>query len=268
MRFEFEEEGPMKMEGSPERGNSLTTALFLFQGNLKEQLSFAKYVICTTVDFLSDLRMVVACFLKDSIKYYGGGPTTIVSTETPENAVSKATVEKYQMMSKVEKTEERTTCDPFRVRLSFSLVEKLKMTIFGAFLVPVRFVSVFLAVNLAWALSSIGLVGLDNNNSNPVTGWRKQLQQIIGALGRLTCTCIGFRVSKTGTQVIASHSCLYFSPIEQASQSEAPVLVVAPHSTFFDALAVFWTGLPFVVNREENRRIPLIGKCIQFAAQV
>ena len=258
----------MKMEGSTERGHTLTTALFLFQGNLKEQLSFAKYVICTTVDFLSDLRMVVACFLKDSIKYYGGGPTTIVSTETPENAVSKATVEKYQMMRKVEKTEERNTCDPFRVRLSFSLVEKLKMTIFGAFLVPVRFVSVFLAVNLAWALSCIGLVGLDSNNSNPVTGWRKQLQQIIGALGRLTCTCIGFRVSKTGTQVIASHSCLYFSPIEQVSQSEAPVLVVAPHSTFFDALAVFWTGLPFIVNREENRRIPLIGKCIQFAAQV
>ena len=51
----------------------------------------------------------------------------------------------------------------------------------------------------------------------------------------------------------------------QVSQSEAPVLIVAPHSTFFDAMAVFWTGLPFIVNREENRRIPFIGKCIEFA---
>ena len=30
-------------------------------------------------------------------------------------------------------------------------------------------------------------------------------------------------------------------------------------------MAVFWTGLPFIVNREENRRIPFIGKCIEFA---
>ena len=43
------------------------------------------------------------------------------------------------------------------------------------------------------------------------------------------------------------------------------MLIVAPHSTFFDAMAVFWTGLPFIVNREENRRIPFIGKCIEFA---
>ena len=33
----------------------------------------------------------------------------------------------------------------------------------------------------------------------------------------------------------------------------APVIVVAPHSTFFDALAIFWSGLPFIVSREENK---------------
>ena len=107
-------------------------------------------------------------------------------------------------VEKMAQNEETTTCDPFRVRLSFTPAEKLRMTIFGVFLVPIRFISAFLALNLACTLSSIGLLGLDN--SNPVTGWRKQLQRVIHALGRFCCNCFGFQVSKTGTQVIASHS--------------------------------------------------------------
>merc|ERR1712032_1094841 len=90
------------------------------------------------------------------------------------------------MGKKVEKLaneEALSTCDPFRVRLSFSLAEKLQMTIFGIFLVPIRFISAFLALNLAWAISCIGLVGLDN--THPVAGWRKQLQ-------RVTCALVGF----------------------------------------------------------------------------
>ena len=200
---------------------------------------------------------------------------TIVSTKSPEHAllkkISKDNPEEDQMMTEIRKVEkmakkevETITCDPFRVRLSFSLAEKLKMAIFGVFLVPIRFISAFLALNLAWAISCIGLVGLDN--TRPVTGWRKKLQWVTCAFGRVCCMCIGFQVSKTGTQVCLScFSTFCISLFKQVSQSEAPVLIVAPHSTFFDAMAVFWTGLPFIVNREENRRIPFIGKCIEFA---
>ena len=193
----------MKMEDLT--GHILTPSLFLFKGNLKEHLSFAKYVVSTTVDFLSDLRSVVSCLLKDSIKYYWQGPT---STETPENALPKKfSKEEDQMMAKIRKIEktEKTCFDPFRVRLSFTLAEKLKMTIFGILLLPIRFISICMALNLGWALSCIGLVGLDIND-RPVTGWRIQLQQVISALGRLCCFCFGFQVSKTGTQVITSHS--------------------------------------------------------------
>jgi len=170
--------------------------------------------------------------------------------------VSKEKSQEDQMMMEIRKVEKKAKeegalCDPFRVRLSFSLAEKLQMTILGIFLVPVRFISAFLALNLAWAISCVGLVGLDN--TQPVSGWRKHLQRVTCFLGRVCCMCMGFQVSKTGTQV---------------SQSEAPVLIVAPHSTFFDAMAVFWTGLPFIVNREENRRIPFIGKCIEFAQAI
>lgn len=117
------------------------------------------------------------------------------SNENPEEGQMMAEIRKVEKMSQ----EETITCDPFRVRLSFTLAEKLQMTIFGIFLVPIRFISAFLALNLAWAISCIGLVGLDN--THPVSGWRKQLQRVTCALGRVCCMCIGFQVSKTGTQV-------------------------------------------------------------------
>ena len=44
-----------------------------------------------------------------------------------------------------------------------------------------------------------------------------------------------------------------------ATREEAPVLVVAPHSTYFDGFAVFWADLPYIISRQENRSIPLIG---------
>lgn len=135
-----------------------------------------------------------------------------------------------------------------QVRLSFSPMEQLQMVLLGLTLTPLRFLLATLSLTLAWAVSCVGLTGMDQ--TRPVSGWRKPLQHLSCALGRLCCRCMGFRVRRTGTQV---------------SAKEAPVLIVAPHSTFFDAMAVFWCGLPFIVNREENRNIPLIGKCVQFA---
>ena len=50
-----------------------------------------------------------------------------------------------------------------------------------------------------------------------------------------------------------------------ATKDEAPVLVVAPHSTYFDGFAVFWADLPYLVSRQENRCIPLIGKLTELS---
>ena len=43
-----------------------------------------------------------------------------------------------------------------------------------------------------------------------------------------------------------------------ATREEAPVLVVAPHSTYFDGFAVFWAELPYIISGQENRGIPLL----------
>ena len=141
--------------------------------------------------------------------------------------------------------------DPFRVRLKFTTQEKLQMAAVLIFLVPIRVLVAFVSLVLAWAISVCGLHDMDI--STPSTGWRSKLQLVSCFFGRVCCRCCGFSVTITGTRV---------------SKEEAPVLVVAPHSTFFDALAIFWSGLPFIVNREENKNLLFIGKCVQFAQAI
>ncbi|KAI4571834.1 hypothetical protein MJG53_013940 [Ovis ammon polii x Ovis aries] len=45
-----------------------------------------------------------------------------------------------------------------------------------------------------------------------------------------------------------------------ATPLEAPIFVVAPHSTFFDGIACVAAGLPSIVSRNENVQVPLIGR--------
>jgi len=141
--------------------------------------------------------------------------------------------------------------DPFKVRLKFSYTDYLSMIVVFITLVPLRIIVALISLVLAWMVSMIGLYGCDL--SVPASGWRKHLQQISCFFGRLCCRCCGFTIRITGSRV---------------SKSVAPVLVAAPHSSFFDALAIFWSGLPFIVNREENRNILFIGKCVQFAQAI
>jgi lysophosphatidylcholine acyltransferase/lyso-PAF acetyltransferase len=51
--------------------------------------------------------------------------------------------------------------------------------------------------------------------------------------------------------------------LRQAAPEEAPILCVAPHSTFFDALAVAVMGAPSVVAKAETRNIPFFGSLIR-----
>ena len=88
----------------------------------------------------------------------------------------------------------------------------------------------------------------------PVRSWRKILQNISGKLGRASMFFCGFiNVTYHG---------------EMCTNEEAPILVVAPHSSFFDALAVFCCGFPYFINRIENKAIPFLGKCIQFRQSI
>ena len=69
-------------------------------------------------------------------------------------------------------------------------------------------------------------------------------QRVMAALGRAYYFSMGFRVVVKGKQV---------------SSSEAPILAVAPHSTFFDGIVCIVAGLPSTVSRVENLATPIFG---------
>ena len=50
----------------------------------------------------------------------------------------------------------------------------------------------------------------------------------------------------------------------QAAPQAAPILCVAPHSTFFDALAVAVMGAPSVVAKAETKHVPFFGSLIAY----
>ena len=52
-------------------------------------------------------------------------------------------------------------------------------------------------------------------------------------------------------------------PPLQAPSMAAPILCVAPHSTFFDALAVAVMGAPSVVAKAETKNVPFFGSLIR-----
>ena len=46
---------------------------------------------------------------------------------------------------------------------------------------------------------------------------------------------------------------------KQATRKEAPILVIAPHSTFLDAGIVYVTGFPSIIVRTESGNNPWLG---------
>ena len=54
----------------------------------------------------------------------------------------------------------------------------------------------------------------------------------------------------------------------RAESKDAPVLALAPHSSFFDALPVVYLGGPSIVAKAEIGRIPFFGSRFFFSSQI
>lgn len=51
---------------------------------------------------------------------------------------------------------------------------------------------------------------------------------------------------------------------KQVPRAEAPILVIAPHSTFLDAAIVYVTGFPSIIVRRESGMNPWLGSTFIF----
>lgn len=73
---------------------------------------------------------------------------------------------------------------------------------------------------------------------------RRKIVSWICLVGRLTYQAGGMKIVVRG---------------KQASRSEAPILVLAPHSTFIDGGIAYVTGFPSIIVRRESGLNPFIG---------
>lgn len=77
----------------------------------------------------------------------------------------------------------------------------------------------------------------------------RMIRKWICILGRWAYSAGGMHISVKGTQ---------------ESRAEAPILVIAPHSTFLDAAIVYVTGFPSIIVRRESGKNPWLGSTLHF----
>ncbi|XP_034249442.1 lysophosphatidylcholine acyltransferase 1 isoform X1 [Thrips palmi] len=147
--------------------------------------------------------------------------------------------------------------NPFVHRLEFaSTYEKIKTALLTVTVLPLRVLAIAVLLVLAWLLACVGLIGLSEEDlrTKPMTGWRKDTKSALCFLMRGLFAVGGFhRVRVKG---------------RQAAAKEAPVLAVAPHSSYFDALPVVCLGGPSVVAKGETGYLPFFGKLINYTQPV
>ncbi|GAA6075577.1 lysophospholipid acyltransferase LPCAT4 isoform X1 [Tachysurus ichikawai] len=145
---------------------------------------------------------------------------------------------------------------PFVHEVKLSTAQKIRSIILGCVLFPVRITLATLFFLLMWPIARLRLTGLSREErAKPVRGWRQWFfHPIIAFLSRSVFFSMGFFCIKVKGR--------------QATQKEAPVLAVAPHSGFLDMLVLSIAGLPTVVSRSENSNLPVIGALLEFNQSV
>ncbi|MEQ2202445.1 hypothetical protein XENOCAPTIV_000178 [Xenoophorus captivus] len=143
-----------------------------------------------------------------------------------------------------------TVINPFVQDTKLTKTAVIKCLLLGIFLVPFRVIFMSLVLMVTWPVAFVITFNQPLKGAvEPMTGWRRFMcKRLMAALGRAYYFSMGFRVVVKGKQV---------------SSIEAPILAVAPHSTFFDGIACIVSGLPSTVSRVENLATPIFGRFIR-----
>ncbi|XP_066141594.1 lysophosphatidylcholine acyltransferase isoform X1 [Euwallacea fornicatus] len=136
-----------------------------------------------------------------------------------------------------------------------STYEKIKTIVLTLILVPVRVGLICFFVVTGWILATIGLFGVPEQelHEKPLEGWRKSLKPIIAKLIFCIYTIGGVRLKVIG---------------RPSTRSEAPLVALAPHSSFMDSIAMVYLGGPSIVAKGETASIPFFGKLINYTQPI
>ncbi|XP_050432556.1 lysophosphatidylcholine acyltransferase isoform X2 [Adelges cooleyi] len=136
-----------------------------------------------------------------------------------------------------------------------STYDKLKTAFFTIVVLPIRIAAIMFLLTVAWMLATIGLIGISHNDlsEKPLSGWRRYFRHWICIVGRAVYLAGGMNIVIKGVK---------------ASRKEAPLLVIAPHSTFLDSCISYVTGFPSIIARIEDGLNPWLGRVINFTQPV
>ncbi|XP_018336785.1 lysophosphatidylcholine acyltransferase isoform X1 [Agrilus planipennis] len=136
-----------------------------------------------------------------------------------------------------------------------STYEKLKTAFFTVILLPVRITIICLLLITGWLLASVGLWGLaeEDLREKPLTGWRSSVRKFACRLIYCVYKAGGINLKVRGNRCQAS---------------EAPIVVLAPHSSFMDSIVMVYMDAPSIVAKGETSCIPIFGKLINFSQPI
>ncbi|KAG7470161.1 hypothetical protein MATL_G00136410 [Megalops atlanticus] len=120
-------------------------------------------------------------------------------------------------------------------------------------LFPIRlFLAAFMML-LAWPFAFIASVGRSEEAVEPQSWWRILVDLVLKAIMRVMWFAGGFHWMMVKGQ--------------RASPTHAPILILAPHSSYFDAIPVTMT-MASIVMKAESKDIPVWGTLIKYIRPV
>lgn len=146
--------------------------------------------------------------------------------------------------------------NPFHYRIHLTRADKIKVALMSVFVVPVRIVLIIFFLLLTWIGCYLGQLGLSHKDrtEKPLTGFRRDyLKPFLAFFLRLMFESGGLTYSFKG---------------QLASQKEAPVLVVGPHSSLLDGVVVLLLGGLTPVAKAGSEDVPIFGTILNYTQPV
>ncbi|XP_016848437.1 lysophosphatidylcholine acyltransferase 1 [Anolis carolinensis] len=143
---------------------------------------------------------------------------------------------------------------PFAHQLRFSALQKAKIAFMTLTLFPIRLFFAAFMMLLAWPFAFIASIGTaEKELEQPLSWWRKVVDFLLKAIMRTMWLAGGFHwINVKG---------------RQALPTEAAILTLAPHSSYFDAIPVTMT-MASIVMKAESKDIPVWGTLIKYIRPV
>uniref|UniRef100_A0A087YF29 Lysophosphatidylcholine acyltransferase 1 n=1 Tax=Poecilia formosa TaxID=48698 RepID=A0A087YF29_POEFO len=143
--------------------------------------------------------------------------------------------------------------NPFVHVLKFTPLEKAKIGLMTVTLFPIRLLIAAFMMLLAWPFAFLASVGRSETTVEPQCLWRRLVDIILRVIMRIMWFAGGFHwITVKG---------------QRALPTEAPIITLAPHSSYFDAIPVTMT-MSSIVMKAESKDIPVWGTLIKYIRPV